>query len=118
MTALVGSLTALQSAHLPWSGRASSQSSGHSCGHWLVTAWPICWEKQKANDFSKERSLPVCAGASPGLAIVVRCQVQPWLGGIPSQDICRATCTDTAPPPRRGLPSARAPLHLGPKSRI
>ena len=60
MTALVGSLTALQSAPLPWSGRASSQSSGHSCGHWLVTVWPIFWEKQKANNFSKKKGASQC----------------------------------------------------------
>lgn len=44
MTALIGSLNPVQNAPLCWSGRASCQSPGHSCGHWLVTAWPICGE--------------------------------------------------------------------------
>lgn len=104
MTSLVGSLTAVQSTPLPRSGRASSQSSGRSCGHWLLTAGPICWEKQEANKtsvFRRKEHPSVCwlprpshSGQATSTALAG--------GGVPSQDTCRATCTDAAPPPWRG----------------
>lgn len=60
----------------------------------------------------------MCAG-SPGLAIVVRRQVQPWLGVGPLTGHLLSHLHRRSSPTMVGaLPSARAPLHLGPNSRI
>lgn len=121
MTSLVGSLTAVQSTPLPRSGRASSQSSGRSCGHWLLTAGPICWEKQEANKTSVFRRkehpsvcwLPRPSHSGQATSTALAGGGGPLTGHLPSHLHRRSSPTMAG-----ALPSARAPLHLGPNSRI
>lgn len=117
MTSLVGSLTAVQSTPLPRSGRASSQSSGRSCGHWLLTAGPICWEKQEANKtsvFRRKEHPSVCwlprpshSGQATSTALAG--------GGSPHRTPAEPPAQTQLPHHGGGPPVSQSPAASGPK---